>query len=299
MLNHPNGGTSEFADTLRNAITKSGMSLTQIVDKLSERNTHVTQAALSYWQSGRSLPRRQRSRQALTELEHVLSISEGSLTVPLHNELIALNTGSSTVTSAPHNNISPNTQPNQHDIDWSNEVYREMLSIRATLSPDKHVLTEKVTALVRIPDVRNATYHAGQHWTPPSQKPILIDIEGATRNDDVVTEEQTFITRLTLPHTCKPGDLHQLSYTTITKSTQPFDRITERWFAWPMRYVTIFVDFGGHVPQNIQWRQEKQSQQFSMNEKVVSSKPLIPLNGTVQASALNVNGGSGVICWKN
>lgn len=294
--------TGDFAIVLRTAITASGLSLAQIVELLAERDIKVTQAALSYWQSGRSLPRRQRSRKALVELERILGLSDGALTLPLQQQLIELNTGRIQKNPQPRASIAPNAGFNSSSIDWSNEVYREMISVRVTISPDKRTLTEKVTTLVRVPDVEKPTFHVGYHWVDASDneqdRPRLTDIEGAVLGETLPLEGRTQVTCLYIPDFVKAGDLHQLSYTTIARSSEPYTRTTERWFAWPLRYYTAFLDFGGHTPKDLEWVQVHTQEIEGMTQRIESIRPLSPINSTVQITAANVDGGSSVIRWR-
>ncbi|MBR6458794.1 MAG: hypothetical protein IKS49_01370 [Actinomycetaceae bacterium] len=294
---------SDFSSVLRTAVTASGMSLAQIVDKLAERNIKVTQAALSYWQSGRSLPRRQRSRQALVELEDIFSLPAGALTNPLQQELLSLSTGQSFSSPYPRASSAPNSGFNSDSIDWSNEVYREMISIRAMLSYDRQTLTEKVTTLIRVPNVDRPTFHVGYHWAQLTRSnngttPQLSDVEGAIVGDSLPFENSTHVTCLYLPDFIRPGDLHQISYTTVSKSDKPIECTTERWFAWPLRYYTVFLDFGGNEPNNIEWVQAYTQESDGLTQRIEKIRPLSPLNSTIQIAASNIDGGSSVIRWQ-
>ncbi|OQO89593.1 hypothetical protein [Saccharomonospora piscinae] len=68
-----------FADTLRSAIFTSGLSLDRIQVRLQERGVPVSVTALSYWQSGKRQPERQRSLHAVLALEQILDVPTGSL----------------------------------------------------------------------------------------------------------------------------------------------------------------------------------------------------------------------------
>lgn len=294
---------SDFSSVLRTAVTTSGMSLAQIVDKLAERNIKVTQAALYYWQSGRSLPRRQRSRQALVELEEILSLPAGALTNPLQQELLSLNsTGPAYSSPAPSTASAPPAGFTSGSIDWSNEVYREMISVRSTLSYDRRTLTEKVTTLIRVPNVDRPTFHVGYHWAQATQDsgeplPQLSDVEGAVVSDSQSFEKSTHVTCLYVPDFIRPGDLHQISYTTVSKSDTPIECTTERWFAWPLRYYTVFLDFGGNEPNNIEWVQAHTQESEGLTQRIERIRPLSPLNSTIQIAASNIDGGSSIIRW--
>jgi hypothetical protein len=78
-----------FADVLRSAFEASGLTLGQIQLALAAAGHHVSTATLSYWQSGRSRPRRTSSLEAVVILERVLGLSGGTLLETLDLERTA------------------------------------------------------------------------------------------------------------------------------------------------------------------------------------------------------------------
>jgi hypothetical protein len=68
-----------FPEALRAAIAASGRSLESLRRRLQERGTPVSIATLSYWQSGRSHPRRSASLRAVLHLEELLQVPHGHL----------------------------------------------------------------------------------------------------------------------------------------------------------------------------------------------------------------------------
>ncbi|MGW5741466.1 XRE family transcriptional regulator, partial [Amycolatopsis sp. NPDC003861] len=68
-----------FDAALRAAIRARGLSLDRLREHLRTRGVSVTTATLSYWQSGRSRPRRRDSVHGLRQLEAVLEVPAGSL----------------------------------------------------------------------------------------------------------------------------------------------------------------------------------------------------------------------------
>ncbi|WP_048876763.1 hypothetical protein, partial [Saccharomonospora saliphila] len=72
-------GESAFSETLRSAISTSGLSLDRIQVRLQERGVPVSVTALSYWQSGKRQPERGRSIRAVLALEQILDLPTGSL----------------------------------------------------------------------------------------------------------------------------------------------------------------------------------------------------------------------------
>lgn len=68
-----------FASALREAITRSGLSLDRLQARLQARGVAVSVTALSYWQSGKRQPERQSSISAVRALEEILGLAAGSL----------------------------------------------------------------------------------------------------------------------------------------------------------------------------------------------------------------------------
>lgn len=68
-----------FAEVLSKAVQARGLSLDRIRARLEAAGVPVSNATLSYWQSGRSLPTRARSLRTLVELESILRLEPGTL----------------------------------------------------------------------------------------------------------------------------------------------------------------------------------------------------------------------------
>lgn len=68
-----------FSEVLSRAVQARGLSLDRIRARLEAAGVPVSNATLSYWQSGRSLPTRARSLRTLVELETILQLEPGTL----------------------------------------------------------------------------------------------------------------------------------------------------------------------------------------------------------------------------
>ena len=68
-----------FAEAFAEALSRRGVSLSWLHQRLVERGHPVSPAALSYWRSGRSQPERGTSRDALIEIELLLRVPPGAL----------------------------------------------------------------------------------------------------------------------------------------------------------------------------------------------------------------------------
>lgn len=75
----PQADNSDFADALRQAVDARGLSLDRVRAHLLSYGHDVSVATLSYWQTGRSIPVRRASLQALGALEVILQVPRGSL----------------------------------------------------------------------------------------------------------------------------------------------------------------------------------------------------------------------------
>ena len=67
-----------FPDALRLAIRRSGLSLDRLESRLQAQNINIRRSTLSYWQQGRRRPEAVSSIKALTALEEILGIPEGT-----------------------------------------------------------------------------------------------------------------------------------------------------------------------------------------------------------------------------
>ena len=68
-----------FPEAFAEALSRRGVSLSWLHQRLVERGHPVSPAALSYWRSGRSQPERGTSRDALIEIELLLRVPPGAL----------------------------------------------------------------------------------------------------------------------------------------------------------------------------------------------------------------------------
>ncbi|MEU6062828.1 helix-turn-helix transcriptional regulator [Streptomyces sp. NPDC047097] len=69
----------EFPAALRAALSRRGLSLERVSERLRARGITISQATLSHWQRGRSQPERARSLHAVDALEEILELPGGAL----------------------------------------------------------------------------------------------------------------------------------------------------------------------------------------------------------------------------
>ncbi len=75
--------TGPFHLALRSAIECRGLSLARLQYRLAQQGIQVAQSTLSYWQQGIRRPERAESLRAVTMLEEILRLPNGSLTILL------------------------------------------------------------------------------------------------------------------------------------------------------------------------------------------------------------------------
>lgn len=75
----------DFAETLRQAISRRGLSLARLRAHLVQRGVQVGQSTLSYWQRGVRRPELPKALSAVRALESVLELPQGSLVALLGN----------------------------------------------------------------------------------------------------------------------------------------------------------------------------------------------------------------------
>jgi hypothetical protein len=73
-------GEADFPTAFAEALTRRGVTLAWLHERLVERGCPVSPTALSYWRSGRSQPERGTSLDALAEIERLLRLARGDLT---------------------------------------------------------------------------------------------------------------------------------------------------------------------------------------------------------------------------
>ncbi|MGO4957068.1 hypothetical protein ACTQ49_07320 [Luteococcus sp. Sow4_B9] len=78
-----------FAEVFSEALRNRKLTLQRVHARLVAAGTPVSEATLSYWQTGRSTPRRTSSLRVLAELERILEIQPGSLVAAIDGRTFA------------------------------------------------------------------------------------------------------------------------------------------------------------------------------------------------------------------
>lgn len=214
---------NEFPVRLARALRASPLSLEQIVQELSARGTPVSAATLSYWSTGRSLPRRARSRQAVGHLEQLLDTAPGWLTGVL-----------STVSPSGWDPLAvlpdhPALQSAQAElgVGLERDVAVQVLRDRLVVAPGR--LTRRVFHLVRA-ERAGVDRLVIVHEVPREAQWELVDLAGTPRPEVVELEPaedeapRILVTCTGLTSALAPGEfaiLHQqLLITEVSRAAQ-------------------------------------------------------------------------------
>lgn len=304
--------TPRFAAELSTALARSGMSLQHVVDILAERGLPTTQASLSYWKSGRSLPRRASSKPIIIELERIFDLPEGTLIDALEHSLQAQGAAKQARRLTPLSGSAPyrigfeesdRWEDLDAKIDWNADVRREVVEDTTTIRADRLGATHKIDYVVRVPNTPRAHLHVGialHDWDllPDGEIVAPYDIEGAHPEHAYVSQNgRNAVIRLVLPENLKPGELHRLSLAYDFETTKPIHEVSERSFPWPLRFYNSRVIFEGEPPQEVYYDQRHIDQQGQVTRRIVSSMQIPVFDNSVQISLENVRPCYGLFRW--
>ena len=282
------------------------MTLVEVVDALADRGIKLTQATLSYWQSGRSLPRRQSSLKALAEIENVLGVPAGTLSEPVEREREAPARAAEAAQGQPIGGAyapellwgSPRNL-SASDIDWGNEVQRKFLHQTITVSDGGHKVVTRAEAIVRVTGTDQPTYHVGESWGPGDPIPEVTDVDGGVLDAAKISEPDRYaLVPIHLPEAHQSGELRQLGYTVSFESSDRVTRTGQRWFAWPLDMYALTVDFGQELPQFVEWVMVQTRKKAGTSERIETSRELNVVDGVCQATVENIEDSVSFIRWR-
>ncbi|MFD4637848.1 XRE family transcriptional regulator [Lentzea sp. NPDC058436] len=243
----------EFAQALRTAITNRGLGLERLREHLSQNGVSVSMATLSYWQTGRSRPERQKSLQAVVHLEHILQVPPGHL-----SELLGpprprgrwLRNA-----PAPMSAFWPSPSPVEqalHDLDtqWDDQLLRVSQQDFVTIGADR---TERVfrsrqvlSASMSGPDRWVVIMHLDDHDRPLPQVNALKNCKVG----QVVQEpaDGLLVAELLFEKPLRKGESVVIEHELVNQAPCPPATNYERKFRLPTREYVLEVTFEGDAP---------------------------------------------------
>lgn len=247
------GQDRRFGQALALAIMRRRLPLAALSDRLREMDTPVSIATLSYWQSGRSLPTRQRSRMAVQNLEKLLSVPVGGLTsllpsdlssrweplraVPYDDQALALLSGMGI------DPVGAYTTVMFHD------TTRVSADHRRQYETTRQVIRSERDGLDRIALVMRQNF-----LEDPA--PLIATQEGCRAGRVVQLDDQgLFAAELVLDRPLAAGDLHRLQYLLVEEMPGDVcDGGFTRVLPHEVPYLVLDVVFDQSSPPRVQYR---------------------------------------------
>ncbi|MBR6460107.1 MAG: hypothetical protein IKS49_08185 [Actinomycetaceae bacterium] len=300
-----------FSTILTQAIASSGLSLTDIVNKLDQQGLTLSAASLSYWKTGKTLPTRKTSRPILEAIEDICSLAPGTLFEAAQSDSnanrgrhIPASTSKARIPDNTHTQVPRESEDLESDIDWSYEAEREILIDSFHISPDFMTIQGEITILARITHPSYSHLHISSYLSADEgefadNETGLRYIEGAAIGDVIRHKNSKSLTvRLDLPEESKVGDLRRVFYLPPPyHASEPCTASPIRHFAWPLRMYNCHIFFEGKVPENIEWVTEETQERGISRVKHITTQRIQPSGNTVQISLENVQGVMGYFRW--
>lgn len=243
-MSESTGTQPAFSEVLSRAVQARGLSLDRIRARLEAAGVPVSNATLSYWQSGRSLPTRARSLRTLVELETILQIEPGTLI-----ELIRTADGRTRHQLFAWQTVVPSGEIAEQIIaemgmEISGRISRVTVHDTLTLDADRcetswlsrQVLRAERSGVQSFPVVVQ-----GEEADEPGS-PEIEPVFGCTVGQVVdVPERQLSVAEMLLPRPLQRGELVLTEYL-VTMKAAPSVLMTRSCFD-PVREVALAIQF--------------------------------------------------------
>ena len=277
-----------FAKTLENAIASQPLTLERISLRLRQAGFPVSVATLSYWQTGRSLPTRSRSRAALAELGHILGLEPGILESTLEC----------------HGLICPNTIiPNYADAElllqnlnlhlkqnWT----KVSMSDRLFLDENGCEVSTHTRVLLRAENDANACYPIilQQPGTPGCCGKVTKTHGMTVSKIQSLPEKNLTVVGGTLNKKVSRGELAAIEYIVDWDRTTTRSQSLERCILAPAHGLLLEATFAGKMPSKACWFYRE-----NINGPDIETGDVVSLNQTLQTVILDARIGIWGIRW--
>jgi hypothetical protein len=247
---------NEFAEALRTAITNRGLALERLREHLSQHGVSVSMATLSYWQTGRSRPERQKSLQAVVHLEHILQLPPGHL-----SELLGPSQSRGRwlrKAPAPMSAFWPSSAHVEHalhdlDTQWDDQLIRVSQQDFVTIGADRTERTlrsrQVLSASMNGPDRWVVILHSDAYDRP---LPLVNALKNCRVGRQVRDGAQGFlVAELLFDRPLRKGESVVIEHELVNQAPCPLATHYERKFRLPTREYVLEVTFEGSPPVSV------------------------------------------------
>lgn len=244
---------NDFSRALSKAIKERDLTLERLADRLSARDLAVTPATLSYWQTGRSLPRRPASLAALDELETVLGVEQGYLRNLVEEVRVSApgyrDFGQSSLD--PLASMADLLEYAEQRLGTSFRDPFDLVSRRDVIEIDENGMLASVTmrdvvASMAVPVSHWMAAHTdtAQKSSPHLSLPHIEAIQGCIVAEEVQDDaHHTTACRLELPEPLQEGQEHIVEYEIQFDRPRPLSMHFKRFLERPTREYAAEVHF--------------------------------------------------------
>ncbi|MGL5406869.1 MAG: hypothetical protein ACRDAX_08865 [Propionibacteriaceae bacterium] len=278
-----------FAETLQNAIANQPLTLERISLRLGQVGLPISVATLSYWQTGRSIPTRARSRSALAELGHILGLEPGTLEATLKYHGIVC-----------PNEIIPAYDDAEYllkilDLDLKQNWTKVSMSDHLFLDEDGYEITTHTRVLLRAENDSNASYPIIlQQPGSPGTCGRITKTHGMTLSGiKFLPERNLTVASGVLNRKVTRGALTAVEYIVSWDKTSVRSQSIERCLIAPAHGLLLEATFAGKMPTTAYWFYRE-----SIDSTDVETGDVIFLNQTLQTAILDARIGIWGIRWK-
>lgn len=285
------GANASFAELFSAAVQARNLPLERIQSRLAEAGVPVSVATLSYWQTGRSKPRRAASLRAVAELESVLRLEPGQLLRTLATSAVE--------PWDPLSVFEPDEAARRAMADlglglnerWAHTAYH-LTAVVDEAGHDRELIVRQTA---------QASCDGPIHWpvvfvadgTDPGC-PVVVPTTavqvGATRE---LPEQQMSVTELISVPQVRRGDWMMCEYVVQWPQMSVRAHQLEWWAPAEMRELVLQVRFLGAPPSTLIRRHSRRLGQSEPSE----SEPLTVTSGLVQAVIPKAAIGLHAISW--
>lgn len=235
-----------FAPTLSRAIHKRGISLEKLSGKLAKAGLPVSVATLSYWQTGRRVPTRHSSLQAVTELERILQLPDGRLRSTLVDE----SDGTEAVRASFSQGEAVNRALAQLRLDPTRDVLRLSIHDVVTIAGEHVAQTTRMVLRAEHDGVRSwpLVHELGTHGDTRLEP--LIGCRIGRRRE--VPETGLIIAEMIFPRPLRRGELVMTEHRLSWRQDEGPEFTLERLLTARTGTFVQHVAFQGPAPESVQ-----------------------------------------------